>query len=192
MTNETIKNPSVVTVPNPVGIDAAILKIQTALGSLSWIEKSFGRAWTMQRTVLNQKRIEPMVYQGGGEYYPALPNDALKAYSFFRVRSERKTQDYTPGMNFGSFLLQDPLDLIVWGDLKAIDPSKDYVFKEELIKDVLTKLDANPDVFVNGIWDDKVEDIYNGYTLFPEQRDLLMFPYFAFRVDITLKYSFRC
>jgi hypothetical protein len=191
MTSETLKNPSVVTIPNPIGIDLAIKNIQVAFGTLPWLEKSFGRAWMMNRNVANEKRVEPMVYQGGKEYYPVLPNDALKSYSFFYVTGQRRTDEYAANVAFGTYFFNDPVSAIFWVNLEAIDNTKDYIFKEELIRDVLALLNRDANVTVNAVWDDKIEDIYKGFTI-KDQRDLLMYPYQAFRLDISLRYQFSC
>lgn len=194
MTSQTLKNPSVSTIPSPVGVDAAIQRLQVSLqNGLPWLEKSFGRAWTLPRTVLKEKRLEPMVYQEGKEYYPVLPNDALKSYSFFRVTGAREAVDYAANMNTGgTYLFRDPVDLIVWFDMKKIDPAKDYIFKEELIQDTLKILNRDPNPEVQRVYDDKVNDIFEGYTLYPEHRDLLMYPYGAFRIEMFLAYQFQC
>lgn len=193
MTTETLKNPSVPTIPNPIGVDLVIAQLQASLATLTWLQKSFGRAQTMPRTVLGQKRIEPMVYQGTQEYYPVMPNDSLKSYSFWRVNGPRVTVDYEANMNTGGrFYFKDQADLIVWIDLKNNDPSKDFVYTELLIQDVLVKLNRDPNVAVVRVWDDKAEDIFKGYTLFENHRDLLMYPYAAFRIETILSYQFQC
>ncbi len=192
MTTENLKNPSVVTIPNPVGIDLAIKNIQTSLGTLTWLEKSFGRAWNMNRNVSNEKRVEPVVYQGSAEYYPVLPNDALKSFSFFVVGSPRSTNDYNSNVSFGTFFFKDTVSVIFWVNLHQIDSSKNYIFKEELIKQVLGLLNKDSNVVVSKIYDDRIEDIYKGFTLFPTHRDLLMYPFSAFRIEMDLSYQFDC
>ena len=192
MTQETLKNPSVVTIPDPTGLDLAIYYLQTRIAQLEWLQKSFGRAFTMPVRVREEKRLEPMVYQGGGEYYNVMPNDALRSYSFWRVRGKRGVNEWVPLNNHGNFFLSDTVDLIVWCDLKAVDPSKDYNFKEVLIRDVFRYLDDLNNVVVTGVFDDKVEDIFSGYTLQPNHRDMLMFPYTAFRVEMTVSYGVEC
>lgn len=192
MTNETLKNPSAIVLPNAVGIDAAIKTIQLRLAELTWIEKCFGRAWTRQRTVNDQKRIEPMTYQGSTEYYPCLPNDALKSYCFFRAKNGRTMEEYEPTVAYGNYYFKDPVDIIFWFDLKAIDKTKNYVFTEELIQSVLSKLNQDSNVMISKVWDDRVDDIFSGYNLFPEHRDLLLYPYGAFRIEMILQYNFTC
>jgi hypothetical protein len=193
MTTETLKNPTIPTLPDPIGIDFAIQRLQQSIGTLEWLGKSFGRAWTIPRQVLNEKVVEPMCYQGTKEYYPVLPNDALKSYSFWRVSGGRSAEEYRPNMNTGgAFIFKDSVDLIVWVNLKRIDPTKNYIFKEELIRDVMVKLNRDPNVEVVRVYDDKADEIFKGYSLKPQHRDLLMYPFDAFRIEMFLSYQFVC
>lgn len=192
MNTQTLKNPSAPVIVNPIGIDAAIQKLQVAIAAIPWIEKSFARARPMTRMVLTQKKVEPMVYQGSEEYYPVLPNDALKAYSFFRANGPRQTDGYEPNLNYKKYFFRDPVDLIVWGNLKLIDSSKDYVFTEELVRDVLNILNRDANVSVVRVYDDKVDEIYKGYSLDDAHRDLLLYPYTAFRIELSLRYEIAC
>lgn len=193
MNTGNLKNPNVPTLTNPVGIDLAISQIQGLLASdLNWLEKSFGRAWNMPSQSGGVKTFEPKVYQGNSEYYPVLANDALKSYSFWRVNGARNINDYSPLNNHGEFMLTDPVDLIVWFNMNRIDKTKNYIFKEELLKEVLGVLDGNPNINVLRIWDDRADDVFRGYTLNEHHRDLLMYPFGAFRIETNLRYSFQC
>ena len=193
MITETLKKPGIPILNNPVGIDAAIQRIQISIASLSWLAKSFGRAWTIPQNQGNQKIVEPMVYQGSKEYYAVLPNDAFDSYSFFRVAGPRNTEEYRANMNIGgTYIFKDIVDLIVWVDYKRIDPLKDFIFKEQLIRDVMNKLNRDPNVEVVRVWDDQADQIYKGYSLKPTHRDLLLYPHDAFRIEMNLRYQFTC
>ena len=193
MTTETLKNPTVDTIDEPIGIEAAIKEVQLSLAALPWLTKSFGRAWTLPTTSPAGKTVyEPKVYRGNEEYYPVLPNDALNAFSFWRVNG-RSSKDWVAGMNPGSnYIFEDPCDLIVWFNMKAIDPYSNYIFKERLIRDVLNRLTRFSRITVSKVWDDKIEDIYRGYAVQEAHRDLVMYPFGAFRVEMTLGYQFAC
>lgn len=191
MTTETLKNPTVYFVPDPVGIDLPIDAMQKKLATIPWLEKSFARAWTIPKDVAGQKRQVPMAYQAGAEYYPLMPNDALKSYSFFQVSNPRSTTEWDISQ-YGNYRFTDPVSLIVWANLQAIDGGKDYIFKELMIKDVLKLVGREPRWKVTRVWDDKAEDIFRGYTTILEQRDLLMYPYTAFRIECQLTYEFVC
>ena len=190
MTTENLKNPSVIVQPNPVDLDLAIATIQQGLGSLAWLEKIFGRAKEVTRVMPdNSRKREPMVYQGGKEYYPVLPNDALKAYCFFRS-SSRGFDEFLP-FAYSQYSRSD-LDLIVWANLKKVDAAKDYIFTEELLNEVIGVLGKVPDLEVIGVFDDRPEDIFSGYNINPTHRELLMYPYQAFRVALNLRFKVAC
>lgn len=189
-TVHNLKNPDVPTLANPVDLDLAIQTLQIDLASkVSWLEKSFGRARAHSSTLI-ESRIEPKIYQSNGEYYPVLPNDALRSYCFFRVPSDRRPEDY----NANAYTLYEitRVDNIFWGNLQAIDHNRDEIFTDELINDVRSVLNFSPNVTILRIWDEKPEDIFRGYSLEPTHRDLLLYPYFAFRVEFDLSYTINC
>lgn len=192
MTSENLKNPSVPVLANPVDLDAAIQLIQLGLADkLTWLEKSFGRARTHPSTVVDdKKRPEPKVYQGKSEYYPVLPNDALKSYSFFRTMGSREFNDYFPNTSVISQYTK--VDLIIWGNLKAIDATRDGYFSEELLNETTKALSTFSSVIIKKVWDDKPEDIFKGYHLEPNHLHLLMHPYFAFRIEMHIDYILNC
>lgn len=194
MTTENLKNPSIKIAPDPaVGIDAALEPIRANLATLPWLQKAFGRAWTKPRVLGGKTVLEPLLFQGSGEYYPALPNDYLQSYSFFRVGSPRTMKNFEQNMNVGGqFMLTDPVDLIVWVDLKAINSAMDWIFTETLISDVLKKLNTSIGLKVTRIYDDKVDDIFQGYDLREIHQGLLLYPYKGFRISCDLTYEFQC
>lgn len=184
MTSENLKNPTIYTAPSipKVGIDLELEAMRLKLAALPWLQKAFGRAWSKPRTLDGKTVLEPLLYQGGAEYYPALPNDNLKSYSFFRVNSPRVNTE-------GSWFV-DPVDLIVWVNLKEIAPTIDWIFTESLINDVINLFDDGWSL--NKIYDDKVTDIFSGYDTRDLHQGLLMYPYKGFRMDISVTYQFLC
>lgn len=192
-TTKTLKNPTAQAHPAPINLDAAIEEIRLALADVDWLTKAFHRAYQMPQKNPDGKGgiIQvPMAYQVKGEYYPVMPNDAIQAYSFFRVRGAKEFQQYSTQTS--QLYLNAPLDLIVWANLKRIDSSKDYIFTEELQTDILKVFNQFSGASIDRIWDERTEDIFNGYTLDPTQRDLLMYPYQAFRIEFTLEYPVVC
>lgn len=192
-TTKTLKNPTAQAHPAPINLDDFIEQLRTSMATISWLEKAFHRAYQMPRKNPDGKGgiIQvPMAYQAGSEYYPVMPNDALQAYSFFRVRGPKTFTDYSTQ----STLLNSvaPLDLIVWGNLKSIDPAKDYIFTEQLEQDVMAIFNQYPQVSVLRIWDERAEDIFSGYSLDLTKRDLLMYPYQAFRIEFDLSFPYVC
>ncbi len=194
MTEETLKNPTAGAHPNPVDLDRSIECLRVSLQDIPWLQKAFHRAKEFAEKTGTAGTVirVPKVYIKAGEYYPVMPNDSLKSFSFFRVTGGRNLDDYEP--HAVSNYATCPVDLIVWGNLKQIDKTKDYIFTEELIRDVLEVLQSNEDVELEGggIFDERPDDIFSGYTLDVTQRDLLKYPYFAFRIAMSLRYTIDC
>ena len=185
MTDANYKNPKVIAIPNPVNLDKAIFNIQTILSGLPWIEKVFGRAKILPTSdIEGTQKLEPMVYQGTSEYYSVLPNDALRSYCFFRVNGYRDVSDEA--------YHETRLDLIFWVNLRSIDGSKDYIYTEELIKAVVDLLQNAPGVEVLKVIDEKAEEIFKGYSLNTKQRDLLYYPFEAFRIEMNVQFENNC
>jgi hypothetical protein len=188
-----LKNPSVISVPNPIDMDLAIETLQEKLADgLPWLEKVFGRAREIPRKSADGKTIErhPMVYQSGGEYYPPLPNDALKSYSFFMAGQPRMFDESKP---FDPIkFINSPIALIVWGNLKRIDPSVDYIFTERLINQTVSILNRNAKIELVRLFDENSREVFRGLTLNETHQGLLMYPYFAFRIEMNLKFQMTC
>jgi len=186
------KNPTVINVPNQVGLDAAIAELQTALGTIPYLDKVFGRAWIHKEKRGNKDITLPKVYQGKKEYYNALPNGNFKASVFFIAEGDEESKDYSPLEN-NVFTRQ--VALIFWGDLKRIDKDKDFIFLEEIKMDVLRAIKYCK-CFES--YDSYVDERYS--EIFKEFRDAsdeintqyLMYPYAGFRLSLTLIYDQPC
>jgi hypothetical protein len=182
-----------------IGLDAPIEEIRTAIGSLSWISKSFGRAWEFKEKGLTSgKTIRvPKVYEAAGEYINVLPNDNLfsagiAASSFIAVREAEKYSNYQP---FTGSIKQTRLSLIIWANLKLIDETKDYIFTEELKKQIEDKIKVLPSVTEIIEWvDERAEDVFKGYDVNGGDFDMqyLMYPYAGIRVDFNIQYPESC
>jgi hypothetical protein len=185
------KNPPVINTNPLFGVDAELQSLAVQLSTIPWLEKSWSRA-----KMLNAKKVdgkinnEPMIYISEKEYYSTLPNDSFKAFSFWGVVSPQTGQDAINAVvseqSFEARVYQ-----IVWCDLQKIDRTKDFIFTQELITDVLIVLNRNSVFTLERVIDERVEDIYKGFTLQPEHRDLLMYPYQAFRIEGRLNYSIK-
>jgi len=60
-----------------------------------------------------------------------------------------------------------------------------------LLKDVLDILAKNNEIKIIKVWDDRPEDVFLNYEL-NVNRDLLMYPFGAFRIQIELSYYYEC
>lgn len=181
------------------GLDAPIEAVRFALSELTWISKSFGRAMTFREPDINTGKLKrtPKVYEESGEYINVLPNDSIfssgvAASSFIRLSGPERYESYEP--NTGS-IKSARLSVIIWGDLKKIDPSKDYVFTEYLKAQIEAKI---KDVhYVSEIiewYDENIDDVFAGYDLDEEitRTEYLMYPYAGIRVDLTVNYPEAC
>lgn len=196
------QNPEILLITSPVGLDKAIQSIQQELATgLTWLEKSFGRAWEFKEIdPATEKDIRvPKCYYGEGEYINVLPNDNLKAQSFITVRNEETWPSYSRAT--GNSKSRD-LSIIFWFNLKEINPAKDYIFTEELKTEVEKILKLNAYVAsINRYYDERVEDVFDGYISQAEsgrysvddtKTQYLMYPYSGFRFDVTIAYTEEC
>lgn len=196
------QNPTILLITSPIGLDAVIQSIQLQLSAgLTWLQKSFGRAWEFKEIDPATEKIikVPKCYSGSGEYINVLPNDFLKAQSFISARNEETWPAYTRATGNSK---QRELSIIFWFNLKEIDPTKDYIFTEELKKQVEKILKANAYVAsINKYYDERVEDVFDGYISQSEagrysvddaKTQYLMYPYSGFRFDVTVAFDEVC
>jgi hypothetical protein len=179
-------NPDILLLETPIGLDAVIQSYQQDFyNNLTWLTKSFGRA----REFRNADGKYPATYWGGGEYYPVLPNDFLRAQSFIMARDgERWPANVIDN-------IEATLSIIFWFDLKSINPDKDYVFSEELrweVQELISKNQYTKNI--SAYYDDRIEDVFMGYigdnrgVDGQEIKPYLMYPYSGFRFDVVVVY----
>lgn len=165
------------------GVDSALEKLAISLASLPWLEKSWARAKQAN------SKLEPMIYLNAKEYYSVMPNDSYKSYSFWFVQSEQRALDSSTTMT--SVPMEAIVSCICWVDLRRLNVAKDFIFVQELIKDIVNLTNRNGNFTLLRIYDEKVEDIFKGFPLKEQHRDLLMFPYQSFRIEGRLSYDFK-
>jgi hypothetical protein len=200
-------NPDIVLFANPVGIDAVIQSIQQDLyAGLPWLTKSFGRAYEFKEAYQDESSVKsqriPKVFvgvtdTGQGEYYNVLPNDNITAQSFIAVKGFENWPLSDQFAKYNQNGLNRQLSVIFWVNLEQIDPSKKYIFTEELKIDVEKILKANP--FVSSLLryvDERAEDVFDtydlrtvNYTVDDDATQYLMYPYAGFRFDVQVDYA---
>lgn len=194
------KNPQILTIDQPIGLDAVIQSIQTELMVLTWLDKSFGRAWEFTETAPDGRQIKvPKCYLGDGEYINVLPNDFLKAQSFIQVISEERWVDFE---KYALAHKERDLAVVFWFNLKSIDSSKKHIFTEELKKEVSGVLASNAYIkSINTYVDEKAEEVFKGFidsgagtisTTDDDKNQYLMHPYSGFRFELTAGYTEPC
>lgn len=202
------KNPGIVLLSNPTGIDKAIQEMQVKLGadsSLSWLEKIFGRAIVQKEAISNKEevirlkstnqRVREIIYPEGylnqQEPINLMCNDNLKAYSFFVVRDPGET--ISGGGPFEDKVVRYPVWFLVWMNLKKIDPNKDYRFGEEKKIEVLKAITKLPNFTLSEVYEE-YDRVFEDFTLTETYRQFLKPPYYGFRLSgfMSVTYETKC
>ncbi len=184
-------NPTIPTIPAASGFDAVTESIRIALSALTWLEKSFGRAWEHKEIDIEGKvKKVPKVYTAAGEYLNVLPNDFLQAQSFIRADGPEEWEQFN---RFEGSMKSRKLDVIFWVNLKEINPAKDYIFIDELKTEVEGILSIHPAVAsMNEYYDERIEDVFEGYSIEDVATQYLMWPYAGMRFNLTVNYPEVC
>lgn len=188
-------NPTIPTA-GVTGFDAAIGSIQTGLSALSWLTKSFGRAWVFKEKDLEGRvKKVPKVFEGQtdgkqGEYMNVLPNDFLQAYSFIKADGPEEWSEFN---RFEGSMKSRKVSVIFWVNLKSINVAKNYIFIDELKDAVEDILKINPNVLsMDAYFDERAEDVFDGYTIDDVESQYLMYPFSGMRFQLTLSYPEVC
>lgn len=171
--------------PVAVGLDAEIQRLQLLLAAeVPWLQVSYGKAYRATRAGTGGKpRYVPEVYDGGREYRDVLPNDNVEAQSFFYPSGPAVNPDREPLP--AQLSLTQSCELIVWGSLAKIDPTKDYRFEHELLADVCRVLNDDGQARLLRVFT-APEDVFKGFTL-DGLDEVLRQPYAGFRISLELQ-----
>jgi hypothetical protein len=197
--SNSFKNPLVPLLENPVNLERPIQALQVALAELSWLEKSFGRAWTAVKSsegFLGMKRVlaYPQVWQGPGkDLLEVLPNDNVKSQSFFKVEDPIETLEYVMD---GFSIMKAPVSLVVWFNLQRIDSTVTYNFTEQLKADVQRKITTallaeTGSVEILKIWEGAA-NVFKGYDISLLKDQELVYPFGGFRFELAITYQEDC
>ena len=140
------------------GIDLIVSKLNIAINScnaLSFITYNFPRA-ERKRTLDGENisaNYKPQIYLKSKEWFNLLPDDTVKAFSFFYTNS--------PKNNFSDDKINwtQTINLVVWANLSLIDPTEDSIFKENLIQQV-------QQIIIDNQFYDIIEGVVNIYDDF--------------------------
>ncbi|GGG97310.1 hypothetical protein [Pedobacter zeae] len=197
----TYSNPNILEIPNPTGLDVAVVELQKAIAEIPYIERSFGRAMIFKENINGNVVTLPKVYQGEKEYYNPLPNGNFIASTFILATGPEECEDFS---QFEDNFFTRKVALVFWGNLRQIDPAKDYIFLEEIKNDVLNAIRyckgfKSYDSYI----DEKYSEVFKEFTSYisSQSRDTsnteidtqyLMYPYSGFRMNLTLTYTQPC
>lgn len=139
---------------------------QGLLSRLKWLDYAFGRAYKIVRYAHEEKYVEPAVYEGDGEYASMLPNDNWGNFCWFDIydpQSIDTTQRSNPRLTFKGAV-------IFWYNQRDIFGNSDFLYNEDIKKQVVEALSASGLIRQNGhikLFDiyERLENIYKGYSL---------------------------
>ena len=180
------RNPIEQVITDPVLLDKEIKNIQTVLSTLSWLEKSFGRAFKGVRLKEGRKVTYPAIFQQWKkDYYDAFPNDNIKSYSFIFPDPGEITEYNIKGKHE----IQRNISIILFFDLEQIDNTLQYRFIELLKEDVIIVLATlKPGKLeINDITDD-VEEVFSDFTVDEIKTEFLGDKYGALKFECTIFY----
>lgn len=188
--------PNVPLISNPINLDAAIQRIQKSLAAtLPWLDYSFGRAESAERSVDGSTRphIYPEVYAGEGQYISVEPNNHFGAHSFLVVTGPVKPKDYS-ALQYNIYTA--PVDIVFLFDLEKIKRKGGYPYAhryaEELKRQVMEVLRWVPDVEnITSIMDTPGE-VFRGYSYNQLQQQTFKHPNGGFRVALEVLYMENC
>jgi hypothetical protein len=180
----TYLNPTAPTLPNPVGLDRELQRLQLLLAErLGWLQVSYGKAHRHTEKRGSKTVTLPKVYDGAGEYRDVLPNDNVAAQSFFLPRDPASViaaQEPMPG----TLPLAQVVDYIFWGNLEKIEPGRADRFETELLHDVLKVLNG-AGVLVQRVYTTP-EEVFRGFSVELVPDKVLRHPYVGFRVQLEV------
>jgi hypothetical protein len=185
---DSIKPQSRIT-PNQTGIDLAIENINNLLIQLSWLDHTFGIAKRSKEIIGGNEVVYPEVYAKDGRYTNLMTNRDYKTFSFVQLNDPFSSFDFDS--NERDYLKQYNISIIFQVNLKYIDSSKNYVFTNELINNVLQKLQNVSDLkFVNGY--KEFDNVWASYSLNQADSQAMKYPYDSFKLDFELKIIEPC
>jgi len=157
--------------------DFAIEKIREKLQSLTWLDEVYP---AVQVGVRENGDTYPQLYiqAGGQKILDLTPDTAKKSYIFFE---KGKTEV------LGEENIYD-ISLIWWGQLDAIDNTRQYDYTTELVAEIVTIL---KDLGAYNITID-YSGAFANYNLHDTRMQFLMYPYSSFRVDFSIIFSSNC
>ena len=177
------------TVPNPQGIDVIINNIQTQLGLISWMDYSFGKAYLKKEDRSGTTYNIPKAWGGHNEFITLIPTDEVRAFSFVESFETETFNDYE-NRKFDYSSTTD-ISLVVFANLDMIDNSKNYIFTEELKKDVLNALTSVPSIAVTSI-EKGLDSSYSNWSYESIEPSFYSEKYAAFKVNINAVISSSC
>ena len=166
-------------------LDAVFYEISLQLAPLPWINDCFGKAQRRVKKLGNQDFFYPALHDDSGEYLDLSPNDNFGNFIFFDIEDGQQIP-----INRNE-KISSKVGLVFFGSFKNIydESVKSSIENVKLL--LLNKLQNSAfrlsQFRVTRIYE-KLENIYKGYSLKETDSQFLMYPYFALRFELDLKY----
>jgi len=181
-------------IPNPVGLDKPIQRLQIALvENLPWLDFAFGRA-TVGRKEGADKRValHPFVYKGENRYEIVEPHNKWVAHSFIQVVSAEEPVDF---QKLQANIYRAKIECVILFDLDKIKAKMGYSYShrytEEIkqqIKNVFRKLTQYEITAVH----ETPEEVFRGYTYDHYMHQTFMHPKGGFKFVLSVSYTETC
>jgi len=192
----------------PKLFDEVIQEMQQALGDeqygLTWLNHIFGKAEKTVRDYAELKQYyqkhehqrafyTPSVYVGGGKYESIVPDKKdWGNYAFFYLEEPQDIE--SPSRVMPYFEIEVPVNLIVWGDTRDLEAEDDRNL-ESIKSQVLQVLGGMQLTKGHVEWEriyEQDKGVFEEYSMFEEEGQYMMWPYFAFRFKGRMKCNTGC
>lgn len=155
--------------------------------ALPWLSDGYGLVQT--GVAKDGKGRYPQLYRqdGGLHSIDVYPDQKMKALCWFE-REGRSTLNWNDPLHQAAEWTHQ-VAVVVWLNLRLIDPARTYDFSDELLTDFLAhgllRSPLGPRLTFEEV-EQRNERIFQRYNFPPERQQLLMHPYAAFRVPLSI------
>lgn len=182
--------PTIISPPNPTGLDLAVSQIQKAISPMQFInpeggqEDYFSNGVILPIAFFDEEKQIPVVYWQKDVYYPAQPNDNFSSITFFYQED--------PSQSEGQNSMAYNLNLVHWFNQDRYGRNKGFLIKEQVISE-MKSLIINSLILEDR---DKLaiyrenDGIFERYVV--QDTTLLKYPYIAFRFKIQVTVQNSC
>lgn len=166
---------------HPRLFDVVVGEIQDGIAAnIAWLDHIFGKAERLVKVINGKKYYSPNIYVGGNDYFELSPDSNVGNFCFFVLDEPQKVIFERGELNE----VKAPFSLIVWFDMRKV--LDEYGRNIEAVKRQLLRT-LNGEIMlktgkmtINTIYE-RVENIFQGFTLDEVDNQFLMQPYCGFR-----------
>lgn len=191
-TQVSVKNIPTFDPINAVGVDSSITAIRLKLAEISWLDRSFGRAYELRTTRKDEADfVFPAVMTGDGkDLVDILALDDHTSYSFMIPRGP-ETPVESVELSNDLDIFEREVDLIFWIDNNSTSETVEK--KKNEVRNALhnVRFEGVGSLAILEIYDEP-EDVFEGFSYEPSETQSLYPPYWGLRFRISLSYFNPC